>query len=757
MRTSTLLFCGFFLAGYAVAFTIAERGGSGYTVALPENPNEAQSFAADELRSFTKRMTGVEMKVAPSPGEATVVLLSPDPANGLGQDAFRLRVRGKRLEIEAGSDSGLIYGVYELLEKYGGCRWYASWCEKVPELRKFEVPDTLDDTQTPAFKLRDPYWGDLLKSNLDFACRLRCNARLTPKHGGIPYRFGGDLWACHTFNKLLPPEKYFNEHPEYYSEVNGKRLGKRTQLCLTNPDVLRLVTEEVLRRIREDPNASFYGVSQNDWYNYCTCEKCKAIDDYEESHAGTMIAFVNKIAEAVEKEFPNAIIETLAYQYTRTPPKHIKPRPNVMPCLCTIELDFQYPIPENRYPQNVKFIKDIEGWGKICRQVYVWDYVTDFHNYTMPFPNVLALQGNVKFFRDNRVSHLFEQGAYEGYHADFAELKAWLLAKWMWNPDLPMEPLLQDFFAGYYGKAAPIVREYFDALHQLRTDPEKVHLGCFASIRNEIITDEFLDRAEELWQRAQKAVADEPQVIRNNVRWGMFPVIYAKQQRAVPKREVFVTRNPDKFTKEEQRYCDYAKWLVEVNRETEDKIFVREYWKYNNEHWESIKKCAVDVKPQKAADSAVVEEKMFSNAKLGTWCKFVDDAEADDGKALMLLPNHYEWCTSFGMRKVAYDPDATYRLSARVRVDKADNAPDGEAFWAGVYDYKAKRGISELYVNIKDISDGKYVWYEIAKNWKPNDDSSFWIGPGRFDTKTQKQSPRHRGVFIDAIKIERVD
>ena len=91
----------------------------------------------------------------------------------------------------------------------------------------------------------------------------------------------------------MPPEKYFNEHPEYYSEVNGKRLGKRTQLCLTNPDVLRLVTEEVLRRIREDPNASFYGVSQNDWYNYCTCEKCKAIDDYEESHAGTMIAFVN--------------------------------------------------------------------------------------------------------------------------------------------------------------------------------------------------------------------------------------------------------------------------------------------------------------------------------------------------------------------------------------------------------------------------------------------------------------------------------
>ena len=82
----------------------------------------------------------------------------------------------------------------------------------------------------------------------------------------------------------------------------------------------------MLERIRNDPGASFYGVSQNDWYNFCTCPDCKALDDAEESHAGTMIAFVNQIAEAVEKEFPNVIIETLAYQCTRKPPKTIRPR-----------------------------------------------------------------------------------------------------------------------------------------------------------------------------------------------------------------------------------------------------------------------------------------------------------------------------------------------------------------------------------------------------------------------------------------------
>ena len=143
----------------------------------------------------------------------------------------------------------------------------------------------------------------------------------------------------------------------------------------------------------------------------------------------------------------------------------------MVPCLCTIECDFSRPIPESPYAQNVSFIKDINGWKEQTDQLYLWDYTTDFLNYTMPFPNVYSLQGNIKFFRDNNVKELFEQGAYQGRHADFAELKAWLLAKWMWNPDLPVEPLLDDFFAGYYGKAAPFVREWLETVQRLQREP----------------------------------------------------------------------------------------------------------------------------------------------------------------------------------------------------------------------------------------------------------------------------------------------
>ena len=184
-----------------------------------------------------------------------------------------------------------------------------------------------------------------------------------------------------------------------------------------------------------------------------------------------MIAFVNKIAQAVEKEFPKAIIETLAYQYTRKPPKTIRPRANVMPCLCTIRVRLLVSHPAQRVQRE----PGVHGRHPRLERDLQTPLRSGLHHQLsrlhQPFPERSALQGNVQFFHTNRVDYLFEQGAYQGRHGDFAELKAWLLAKWLWNPDLPAEPLLEDFFKGYYGAAAPYVRTYFDALHSYYRDP----------------------------------------------------------------------------------------------------------------------------------------------------------------------------------------------------------------------------------------------------------------------------------------------
>ena len=238
---------------------------------------------------------------------------------------------------------------------------------------------------------------------------------------------------------------------------------------------------------------------------------------------------MNQVAEAVGKEFPHVWIETLAYQYTRTPPKTLRPRPNVVPRLCSIECDFSLPLDVSPYPQNVKFVDDIKGWSAITDKLYVWDYTTNFGHYIGPHPNFGCLQGNVKFFRDNSVVGLFEQGAYQSPHAEFAELRAWVLAKLLWNPEQDVKALYDDFFAGYYGPAAEPVRAYFDELQSLAASPDHV-LRLWSPMTSPWYTDEFFARAATLWADAESRVAADPDRL-YNVRMGAIPVMYARLQR----------------------------------------------------------------------------------------------------------------------------------------------------------------------------------------------------------------------------------
>jgi hypothetical protein len=745
---------------------LAARGKAAeYTIVCPEGASASQKYAAEELQKFTEQMTGVKLPIASDKGAlpAKAIVLGATkfgPADAaetmkkIGTDGFRIVAKPPHLFVMGAPDRGTLYGVYELLEKFGGCRWYASWHSVIPSLERFGVPADVDETETPAFGMREPFWYDAF--NGDFAARLRVTgttARLEEKHGGHPYRFGGGLWACHTFAQLVPVKEFYGKHPEYFALRYGKRDNRSdAQLCLTNPDVLRIVTERVKERIRKDPGATFYGVSQNDNCEYCECPACKAIDDREESHAGTMVQFVNAVAEDVEKEFPGVIIETLAYQYTRKPPKALKLRHNVVPCLCTIECDFSHGLDKSPYKENVAFMKDIEGWSSQASQLYVWDYTTDFSHYVNPFPNVLALQDNVKFFQTNKVRELFEQGAYQGRHGDFAELKAWLLAKWMWNPGLPQEPLLQDFFNGYYGKAAPWVRTYFDALHSFHLDPAAHPLNVFIDVRDSAIPDEFYKRAQLLWQKAEEAVKDEPAYL-YNVKMGAFSVLYARLMRMPDRsgRTVWVTDDPDspRFRIPDEQKA-LAKELLARLDEAKD-IRLSEGLDTHNDRIAKWRRMLEPVHGSKGT-GAVIEDKELHLGNPGKWGELVKDPLAEDGSAMKLFNTHYEWCTTFQMNRVAYDEGATYKIRARLRVEKAPGEK-GEAVWMGVYDSAARRGEGGRELKNDDIKTEGYEWYDVA-TWKPNDNEYFWIGPGRFDLKAGHSAIK--GLYIDKLDISRV-
>lgn len=262
------------------------------------------------------------------------------------------------------------------------------------------------------------------------------------------------MWV-HTFDRILPSSRFGKEHPEYYSFINGKRIiGDHSQWCLTNPNVLKAAVCQLDSIFKANPGVKMISVSQNDGNNsFCKCDNCKKVNEYEGAPSGSIIRFMNELA----RRFPDKEFSTLAYTYSVQPPKHTKPLPNVNIMLCNIGCKREVPLTDNISGQ--KFMKVLKGWSEISDNIFVWDYGINFHNYISPFPNFHIIQKNMQLFKEHHVTMHFSQvNGYKG--ADFAEMRAYMLGKLMWNPYLDADSLMLSFMNGYYGKAAKYLYQY---------------------------------------------------------------------------------------------------------------------------------------------------------------------------------------------------------------------------------------------------------------------------------------------------------
>lgn len=510
---------------------LAQNKKSDYCIVIAKNASEPVRFAAQELSYFLHELCGAWLAVRTDDtpfSEKEIILglnahtLKADPdasADDLGTEGFRLKTCKNTVLILGSDQRGTLYGVYTLLENYFGCRFYAPDFTKIPAKDTLTLP-ALDDRQVPVLEYRSPY--HCFYFGAEWNVRNKCNghqANLESKHGG---KMSYCKYFVHSFNNLVPVEKYFDTHPEYFSEVDGKRVRENTQLCLTNPDVLRICLEEIRSWIAENPDATIVTVSVNDCYNPCTCPECRKVYEREGSHAGVLIEFVNKIAEEIGKDYPHILIDTLSYLFTRKAPLHVKAHPNVIIRLCTIECCFAHPLSECREKGSMNlissaradFASDLRDWSRCCQRLYIWDYMTNFENYLQPVPNFKVQQPNLKFYIENGVKGVFSEGYTINGNNRSAELdhvRMYLLAKLMWNPDADADRIVNEYFAAYYESAAPLIREYYDLIHAQVVD-RSVHLGVYDPPTKPYLNNVMLDRAERIFDEAER-VADSETVL----------------------------------------------------------------------------------------------------------------------------------------------------------------------------------------------------------------------------------------------------
>lgn len=524
-----------------VAFS--SDGTTPYAVVVGPEASPSTRHGAEELQRFLGEMTGAPVPLVEGgervSGPAIYVGMSPAAeaklrddglrAADFGPEEYALRTQGRDVFILGGEPRGTLYGVYGLLEDHLGCRWFTPEVSRIPKTDALVIP-VLDERVAPVLEYREPFTMDAFDG--DWCARNRMNSstgRLEDHHGG-KVRFGSGLFV-HTFDVLMPPSQYFAEHPEYYSLVDGARLGERSQLCCTNEDVIRICTEELLKRIAADPDAYVYSVSQNDWYNYCECEPCTELAEREGSQMGPMLHLVNRVAAEVAKVYPDKAVETLAYQYTRKPPATMRPLPNVIIRLCSIECDFLQPLATSDFPDNVSFVEDLKGWSEISDRLWIWDYVTSFRAYLCPFPNLRLRDDNIRLFIENNVTGIFEQDVYNTLNGELSGLSAYINAKFLWDPNYDEDTAINEFLEGVYGPAAPHIRGYIDYLHDYVAE-RNLHEGIWVAPRNaEYLTDETLAASDAYWKAATTAVMHDAELA-ERVAIARLPVDYAIIDRA---------------------------------------------------------------------------------------------------------------------------------------------------------------------------------------------------------------------------------
>lgn len=465
--------------------------------------------AAQILQTYLKKITGADFIIQAVTDVTNNMILrgwedAPHP------DSFRYFIFDKDIVLEAPNAQAAVYAVYDFLENVCGCRYYTSTEEYVPFDANLTVQFSRRE-QVPKMDYREVYYRDYF--NPEFAEKHKMTA------SGAKQKVWG-TW-CHSFQEFLNPDIYFDEHPEYYALYQGKRVGKNAEPCLTNPEVFEVMAANIEKAMAEKPECNFWSVSQNDNNAYCTCDKCREIDEREGTPMGSVLEFVNKMA----RRFPDKTISTLAYWYTRKPPKTIRPEKNVHIMLCNIEANRGLPIETDEMSRGTR--EELLAWEQICENISLWDYCIQFRNLVSPFPNLRVIPKNIRFFVEHNVKMLFSQSNRE-YEGEFSALRGYLLAKCMWNPDVDPQAVIKEFCEGYYGPAAKPILTYIEEVH----DAMEAAGGALSIFGGPLdAKDSWMDEAHynryhALAEEALAAAASDATIL-HRVKTAVMPIWYA--------------------------------------------------------------------------------------------------------------------------------------------------------------------------------------------------------------------------------------
>jgi hypothetical protein len=526
---------GLFLVAIAVpasAIPVARDGSPLVPIVIPDSPDPPERTAAEELALYLGSVVGSPFEILPeSAPEALGAAIHVGPTafarsvfpdlGELGPEEWRIRTEEGNLVIVGGRPRGTLYAVSRFLEEVVGIRWWTPRDETVPG-RPGLRSGPLDLRGAPAFAYRDLFGLD---GPPVFRLHLRLNGsdtRLDTAWGG---RIAYGMHGVHSFEILLPPDEFFPMHPEYFSFRGGFRTAERSQLCMTHEGIDGVLADRILKIAREarsrardrgEPLPELFDLSPNDWDGRCQCDRCRRAAETHGGESGPLLDLVNRVAALVRREEPDLRLTTLAYTWTSSPPTSPVPGPGVI--VRWSGYGIRDPIRPLSDPGNDRSRNWLEEWAELAPDLWVWDYGITYHDrFGLPLPNLRTFGPDLRAYRDFGVDGLYVQFDFP-LGGEMHDLKVWVLAKLLEDPDRDPGGLIREFTNGFYGPAGRRIRSYL-RLTERAADRTGTRLTADAvPLDYGWLDDEFLSRATSLFDKAEKSVRHDP-VLTQRVRW----------------------------------------------------------------------------------------------------------------------------------------------------------------------------------------------------------------------------------------------
>ena len=546
------------------------NGEANCVILLDGDAGPVEKHAAEELSRYLEKVTGAKVAQTQEPqaGKRSIWLGTPETckeiaASGVLKDVqaladqgFLLRGDGRGLLIAGREPLGVLFGVYAFLEEQVGVRWFfpgedGEYCPKTPTLNIGRI----SDRQNPSFAGRCMSFGNTATNakttnSWDWTVRNRmCLTGVHAQHreegekrGAVP------SWGGHVLFKLVPDSLY-DAHPEFFALIDGKRVKQvnpkgrfMSQPCTSNPEVIELSAKRILQFFKESPEGTF-ALNNNDCGGWCQCERCVAQDppdERKERRVSTRFTiFKNEVAKRIYAEYPNATIQTLAYQNFQLPPTGVRPDPRYTVRLCDHYRCYRHSLPDPACHVNEWFRGMFEAWAKTGSRRGIFNYYGIYAGETeertatilcAPLEHIVA--DDMRYM--HRLGHtewtlgtIPPDGDYRhsnGFYNSPRNLDYWranmqmhyVQAKLAWNINLDADALMKDLNDKFYGPAANAMGRYQALARKLWTETpgDFIYGASTASIGKSVASSRAIRELADLLDEAVKTAVGNPVVLK---------------------------------------------------------------------------------------------------------------------------------------------------------------------------------------------------------------------------------------------------